>query len=137
MKRYWQWILALGALLTFAGWHTTTAHAEGVGYTVSAKLPKNQDDKNVTYFALRVKPNQQEKLGVVISNQSKKSATFQYGVNQAITNNNGVIDYSNSNPKLDSSLKVGIKDVFNEQKLQKVTVPAKTSKTVYVTYKDA
>ncbi|WP_225367627.1 hypothetical protein [Levilactobacillus brevis] len=46
MKRYWQWILALGALLTFAGWHTTTAHAEGVGYTVSAKLPKNQDDKN-------------------------------------------------------------------------------------------
>lgn len=42
MKRYWQWILALGALLTFAGWHTTTAHAEGVGYTVSAKLPKNQ-----------------------------------------------------------------------------------------------
>ena len=135
MKRYWQWILALGALLTFAGWHTTTAHAEGVGYTVSAKLPKNQDDKNVTYFALRVKPNQQEKLGVVISNQSKKSATFQYGVNQAITNNNGVIDYSNSNPKLDSSLKVGIKDVFNEQKLQKVTVPVKTSKTVYVTYK--
>lgn len=40
MKRYWQWILALGALLTFAGWHTTTAHAEGVGYTVSASCQR-------------------------------------------------------------------------------------------------
>ncbi|WP_143463430.1 DUF916 and DUF3324 domain-containing protein [Levilactobacillus enshiensis] len=135
MKRYLRLLMMLGVIFTFGGLAQSTAHAEGVGYSVAASLPKNQDDKSVTYFALRVKPNQQQKLKVVITNSSKKKANFEYGVNQAITNNNGVIDYSNANPKLDNSLKVGIKDVIVDKKVQKITIPAKTSKVVSLTYK--
>lgn len=134
MKKWLRLLVAVGTLFLTAGGLSQVAHAESVGYTVSAILPKNQDDKKVTYFALRVKPNQKQKLGVVISNTGKKTKEYQIGVNQAITNPNGVVDYSQQNPKRDSTLKVGIKDIFGD-KTQKVSVPAKGKKTVYVTYK--
>lgn len=77
-----------------------------------------------------MKPSQQQKLSVVITNQTKKTQRFQVRVNQAITNENGVIDYSQSQPTLDSSLKTGIKDIFAKQSLPTVTVPGNRSKTV-------
>ncbi|MFD1549623.1 DUF916 and DUF3324 domain-containing protein [Levilactobacillus fuyuanensis] len=137
MKRWLRVLVTLGTLLVAFGWmqQTKTAKAESVGYSVSTITPKNQDDKKVTYFALRVKPNEQQKLTIVIHNSSKSAKKFQVGVNQAMTNTNGVIDYSQSNPKLDSSLKVGIKDVFGKNDTQKVTVNAKSSKKVSVNYK--
>ena len=135
MKRLWQWLMVLGTILIVGGLGSQLAHADGVGYTVNAVLPKNQDDSSATYFALRVKPGQRQNLTVAISNETKKSQRFQVNVNQAVTNNNGVIDYSQTNPDLDSSLKVGIRDVFAKQKLPTVTVPAKSSKNVSVQLK--
>lgn len=136
MKRWLRILVTLGTLLVAFGWmqQTKTAKAESVGYSVSTITPKNQDDKKVTYFALRVKPNQQQKLTIVIHNSSKSTKKFQVGVNQAMTNTNGVIDYSQANPKLDSSLKVGIKDVFGKNNTQKVTVNAKSAKKVSLSY---
>lgn len=132
MKRFWQWILVMGVtILTFGGYQQV-AHAENVGYTVNAVLPKNQDDKNATYFALRMKPNQAQDLAIMITNQTKTASKFRVNVNQAITNNNGVIDYSQANAKLDSSLKVGIKDIIDQKSLPTVTVPGKSSKKVTV-----
>lgn len=135
MKKIVKWLVAVGTLLLVSGGYQQEARAESVGYTVNAVLPKNQDDHNASYFALRVKPNQQQKLAVVIGNQSDQAQKFQVTVNQAVTNANGVIDYSQTAPKRDSSLKVGIKDIFAETKLPTVTVPAKSTKKVYVTYK--
>jgi len=134
MKKWWRIVLTLGTLILGVGFAQQVAHAEGVGYTVSSILPDNQDDKKVTYFALRVKPNQKQKLAIVISNTSKEKKSYQVGVNQAITNSNGVIDYSKQKPERDSTLKVGIKDIFGD-KTQKVTIPGKSKKKVYVTYK--
>lgn len=136
MKRWLRILVTLGTLLVAFGWmqQTKTAKAESVGYSVSTITPKNQDDKKVTYFALRVKPNQQQKLTIVIHNSSKSTKKFQVGVNQAMTNTNGVIDYSQANPKLDSSLKVGIKDVFGKNNTQKVMVNAKSAKKVSLSY---
>jgi len=137
MKRWLRMLVTVGTLLVAFGWmqQTKTAKAESVGYSVSTITPKNQDDKKVTYFALRVKPSQQQKLTIVIHNSSKSTKKFRVGVNQAMTNTNGVIDYSQSNPKLDSSLKVGIKDVFGSNDKQTVTVKAKSAKRVSVDYK--
>ncbi|GEO70228.1 DUF916 and DUF3324 domain-containing protein [Levilactobacillus acidifarinae] len=129
-KRLLQWLLVLGTMLLTLGGYHQLAHAESVGYTVNAILPKNQDDAAATYFALRMKPNQQQKLAVVITNQTKQTQRFQVRVNQAITNENGVIDYSQSNPTLDQSLKTGIKDIFAKPSLPTVTIPGKKSKTV-------
>ena len=64
MKRWLKILVTLGTLLMAFGWYQQTAQAESVGYSVSAILPKNQDDKKVTYFALRVKPKQQQKLTI-------------------------------------------------------------------------
>lgn len=58
-KRIWQGLIILGTLLFTIGGYQQLAKAESVGYTVNVVLPKNQDDKNATYFALRVKPNQE------------------------------------------------------------------------------
>ena len=137
MKRWLRVLVTLGTLLVAFGWmqQTKTAKAESVGYSVSTMTPKNQDDKHVTYFALRVKPSQQQKLTIVIHNSSKSTKQFQVGVNQAMTNTNGVVDYSQANPKLDSSLKVGIKDIFTKDSTQKVTVKGQSDKKVSVTYK--
>jgi hypothetical protein len=79
MKRWLKILVTLGTLLMAFGWvqQTETAHAESVGYSVSAVLPKNQDDKKVTYFALRVKPKQQQKLTIVIRNTSKSMKRYQ------------------------------------------------------------
>jgi len=132
MKKFWQWVVVLGTLLLAIGGYRQVAHAESVGYTVNAVLPKNQDDSKATYFALRMKPNQEQNLTVVITNQTKSAQKFQVSVNQAITNNNGVIDYSQNKPTLDKSLKVGIKDVFDQEKPQTVTVAGKKSKKVTV-----
>jgi len=137
MKHWLRMLVTLVTLLVAFGWmqQTSTAKAESVGYSVSTVTPKNQDDKKVTYFALRVKPSQQQKLTIIIHNSSNSTKQFQVGVNQAMTNTNGVIDYSQNNPKLDSSMKVGIKNIFGNNDNQKVTVKAKSAKKVSVDYK--
>ncbi|KRN02376.1 cell surface protein [Levilactobacillus senmaizukei DSM 21775 = NBRC 103853] len=135
MKRGLKFLLALGfAMMSLAG-QIPTAAANSVGYTVRAMLPSNQDDPTVNYFALRTKPNARQRLTIVINNTSSTRQKYWVNVNQAVTNDNGVIDYSQTNPKLDPSLKVGIKDIFTKASNQKVTVPANTQKRVALTYR--
>lgn len=134
MRRMGPWLLALLVMGLVFGGDQIGARAESVGYTVNAVLPKNQDDQNASYFALRVKPNQRQKLAIVIGNQTSQTQTYKVSVNQAVTNANGVIDYSQAKPARDSSLKVGIQDIFDQTTLPTVTVKAKQTKKVYVTY---
>ncbi|MFC6261394.1 DUF916 and DUF3324 domain-containing protein [Levilactobacillus fujinensis] len=135
MKRGWQLLLALSlALVGLVGWQLPTAQADSVGYTVRAVLPSNQDDKQVNYFSLRVKPRQTQQLAIVITNTSNRQQKYVVSINQSVTNDNGVIDYSQVKPKLDSSLKVGTKNIFAKGSDQKVTVAANTQKRVTFTY---
>lgn len=134
MKRGLKLLLAIGLALLVLAWKLPTAAADSVGYSVRAVLPSNQDDAQANYFALRVKPKEHQRLAVLINNTSNSSQQYLVSVNQAVTNDNGVIDYSQLKPKLDPSLKVGTKDIFTKGSNQKVTVPANTQKRVYLTY---
>lgn len=134
MNRGLKFLLAIGlAMFTLAG-QLPTAAADSVGYTVKALLPKNQLSKKVSYFDLLTQPKARQHLTILISNTSDRQQSFNVSVNQAITNDNGVIDYSQLKPELDDSLKVGTKDVFSRASKQKVTVPANTQKQVTLTY---
>lgn len=139
MGRGWKILLAVSfALMVLIGELPTARAARtatsDVGYTVRPVLPSNQIDKRISYFNLRATPGQTQNLQIVVDNTSNRSQKFQITVNQAVTNNNGVIDYSQSRPKRDSSLKVGIADVFSKGSAQTVTIPANTQKTVTVRY---
>jgi hypothetical protein len=139
MKRGWKILLAVSLALIAMVWSLPTARAaktaeNNVGYTVRPVLPANQITKKVSYFDLRVKPGQTQQLQIVVTNTSNRSQKFRISVNQAVTNTNGVIDYSQSNPKRDSSLKVGTADIFSKNATQTVTIPANGQKQVSLSY---
>lgn len=102
------------------------ADASELTFSVSAIIPENQVDKNQTYFDLRMKPKQKQTVEVVLRNDTKKDVTIEVLINRAVTNNNGIIDYSQKNHKADSSLKYNIEDLVTSEK--EITIPAQSSK---------
>lgn len=80
------------------------SHAETMNYTVKANIPENQIDKTKTYFDLRMAPGQEQKITLTVSNTANEELDLKIEPNTAITNQNGVIDYSQAKAKKDSSL---------------------------------
>lgn len=133
MQRGLKILFAVLVAMLAWGAQLASASASSVGYTVKAELPSDQLSKQVSYFDLHTQPGQQQQLKVVISNTSNTTQRFAVSVNQAVTNDNGVIDYSQSDPKLDPTLQVGMKELFTKASGQRVTVPANSQKTVVLT----
>ncbi|BDZ32249.1 DUF916 and DUF3324 domain-containing protein [Lactiplantibacillus sp. WILCCON 0030] len=106
----------------------TVAHAENLNYTVSADLPQNQLNSKVSYFDLKVTPGQKQDLTIRIKNSDSQAHKYVITPNRATTNDNGVIDYSQSKAKADASLKFDLKSALS--KSQTVSVPAKSTKAV-------
>lgn len=98
------------------------------GYTVKAEIPDNQINKNVNFFDLKVTPGSTQDLKIQITNNDSQDHQYAVGVNQAVTNNNGIVDYSEHGLKKDASLKYDIESMFG--KPQEVTVPANSTKEV-------
>lgn len=121
------WLLV--ATVIFGGL-SLTAHAEDLNYSVTADLPSNQINQKVSYFDLKVKPDQQQDLTIHIKNNDSKAHTYKVSPNLAVTNDNGIIDYGQSKAKADASLKFNVKSALSGA--QTVTVPAKTSKAVTI-----
>lgn len=67
---------------------------EDLAYSISVKPVDNQIDKNATYYDLLVKPNQKQSLTVVVNNTGKEAKKLRVTPTNAITNQNGVVDYS-------------------------------------------
>ncbi|MDN3079847.1 DUF916 and DUF3324 domain-containing protein [Enterococcus faecium] len=88
-------------------------------YIVEAILPDNQQKDTQDYFDLLVSPNHKQDLKVKISNKSNSKQKFTTTFNTATTNENGVIDYSDSNFKRDSSMEV---DISKYVKLKESTI---------------
>ncbi|EUJ25373.1 DUF916 and DUF3324 domain-containing protein [Listeria cornellensis] len=110
--------------------HTETSKAAEMNFSVSAVIPDNQIDKSKTYFELRMKPNQVQELEVVLTNGLARAVTVETSANTAVTNDNGIVDYSNKAPKLDNTLQAPFSKIAEMP--SEITVPAKGSKTVKV-----
>lgn len=99
---------------------TLVANAAGdegnVGYDIQAIIPENQVDKEKTYFDLRMTPGQEQKIEVMINNTSDEKNTYEISINQAYTNAQGFIDYTDADSILDQSLPYQIKDIVTYEK---------------------
>ncbi|CAD5898849.1 conserved exported hypothetical protein [Carnobacterium maltaromaticum] len=105
--------------------------ADAMAYSVKANIPENQINKASTYFDLKMEPNQKQEISLTISNSSDEEATIRVLPNVAMTNQNGVIDYSQAEAKHDSSLKNPISSIIS--KAQEVTLKPKETKDISFT----
>ncbi|WP_413517482.1 DUF916 and DUF3324 domain-containing protein [Carnobacterium maltaromaticum] len=104
---------------------------DNMAYSVSAVIPENQIDKTLTYFDLKMEPNQKQEIVLNVSNASDKEEIIVITPNNAKTNQNGVIDYSQSKGEGDSSLTVPLTSAISEA--QEVSLAPNESKQVTFT----
>ncbi|MHC5227443.1 DUF916 and DUF3324 domain-containing protein [Enterococcus sp. LJL99] len=121
-------VFFLGALFFYSD--GKVAFAEEMSFSVEAKIPNNQRDKDKTYFDLTVKPGEVQDLEVALRNNTNKAVTVLVNANTAITNKNGVIDYSEVDPKLDPSLKYPFSKLAETE--NEVELAANESKMIQV-----
>jgi len=126
MKKRIKFIGTLIVLFFFLIFNTGVSASE-LNFGVSAVIPENQIDKNQTYFDLRMEPNEEQTLEVNLRNDTKEDVVIHVDVNTAMTNNNGVIDYSQTDFERDDSLEIDIEDLVEYD--QEVTIEAESTKT--------
>ncbi|MGX7245528.1 DUF916 and DUF3324 domain-containing protein [Enterococcus quebecensis] len=109
--------------------------AETGGFSVKAVLPENQLNPDVTYYDLRVKPGIEQTLDLELYNSTKENQKVSVMINPGITNDNGLIDYSEreKNYQYDESLKLAITDIASTDK--EVTIPALSKVTTNIRLK--
>ncbi|MBC1435375.1 DUF916 and DUF3324 domain-containing protein [Listeria rocourtiae] len=122
-------LLALPTMLIGVLFHPLSPEA-AANFSVTTVIPDNQIDKSKTYFDLRMKPGQKQDLEVVLKNDTDKEITVETNANTAVTNDNGIVDYSQTNPKLDKSLKIPFSSIATME--DEVVLPANSSKTIKV-----
>ncbi|MEI5993963.1 DUF916 and DUF3324 domain-containing protein [Candidatus Enterococcus mansonii] len=102
------------------------------GFSVKAILPENQLNKDVTYYDLRVKPNLEQTLDLELYNSTKEVQNVSVTINPGITNDNGLIDYSEREKEYqyDDSLTLSITDIASTDK--EVSIPALSKVTTKI-----
>ena len=92
---------------------STKVDAASMGYSVKANIPENQIDKDKSYFDLKMKPNEEQAITLTVSNSSEEKIELNIVPNNAKTNQNGVIDYSEENLKKDNSQVYSLTDIIS------------------------
>ncbi len=105
----------------------SNVYAFEANYSVEAIIPDNQIDKDVSYFSLKVEPNQSQNLNIVVHNVGVEEANIILEPHNASTNDNGVIIYNEAVP-VDASLKIPFTSILSEK--QMVHLKPSESKTV-------
>lgn len=97
--------------------------ASSPNFSVQAILPENQKSKNVSYFDFELMPNSQQTIEIAISSVSAvgEERTYKIEVNNATTNRNGLVDYSEGDREKDSSLKIALSEIVKV--VPTVTIP--------------
>ncbi|MBJ6721677.1 DUF916 and DUF3324 domain-containing protein [Bacillus sp. PR5] len=105
-------------------------YAAEMNFSVTAIIPENQVDKSQTYFDLMMAPGEKQKIQVQLKNDTSREVVVETYANTAITNSNGITDYSTTNPKLDSTLKIPFSQIAKVEKETKI--PSKSTVTLDV-----
>lgn len=100
------------------------ANASVLNFSVEPVIPNNQVDKQHTYFDLKMAPSKEQTLVVRLKNDTDEEVVVNTQVNDAKTNMNGVVEYSGSKDKLDSSIKYKVTDIMKAEN-KEVIIPAK------------
>ena len=104
--------------------------AEEMGFSVKTIPSEHQLDKTQTYFDLRVTPGITEELEIELKNNKDEEIVVLVEANTAVTNGNGIIDYSQENPEIDESL---VNEFSKMAKVDpEITLKAKESKVIKI-----
>lgn len=121
-------IAVLASISTIS--NTVNASGDEAGFYVSAQLPANQQDKNVSYFDLKMKPGKKQTIYVDIYNEKNESMHINIYAANASSNANGIIDYTKKGVA-DITLNHAFEDIAKPEE-DVVTIPAGNKKTVGV-----
>ncbi|MDR0846357.1 MAG: DUF916 and DUF3324 domain-containing protein [Lactobacillales bacterium] len=111
-----------------------SADDNGIGFSVQMLKNEYQADASKSYFDLLISAGKQTELKVSVQNTSDTTATFDVSLNNATTNDNGIIDYSRHDVKTDSSLRVAFEKIASIKE-SKVTLNAGETKIISVDLK--
>ncbi|WP_242590281.1 MULTISPECIES: DUF916 and DUF3324 domain-containing protein [Enterococcus] len=95
-------------------------------FSVEPVIPENQKDTGHTYFDLNMTPKQKQKLKVHMRNDTEKEVIVKPSVHAGTTNINGVVEYGESNTKVDDTVQYNIEDIVKPT-VDEVKIPAKGS----------
>ncbi|WP_271491154.1 DUF916 domain-containing protein, partial [Enterococcus sp. 5H] len=87
--------------------------AGATGFTYSLNFPDNQMEDNIGYYKLKMSKGQEQTVTVTLTNPSAEKVTVNVGLNGAVTNQNGVIEYGDSDIENDASLKFDFEDIVS------------------------
>lgn len=109
-----------------------TVAANSADFSVKAILPENQRTANVSYFDLKLAPNEETTLQVEIENHSDVTKGYEILLNAATTNMNGVINYGEPSEaeERDSSLKISFGEIAKADPI--VTIEAGAKKIISI-----
>lgn len=110
---------------------TKPSFAVDMTYSVSADIPSNQIDKSLNYFDLMMKPGEEQDVSVTITNQSDEKETFKLSINNALTTENGEIDYTNHGVEPDESLNYSMEKLVTNNRQEVEIKPGETTKVIF------
>lgn len=125
--------LIIGACVPLLARADNTANT--VGYSVSAKIPSNQINRKNSFFDLKMKSGQTEKLQVRVYNLTNQEIKVQTAIHTAWTSSGGAIEYVKPATSFDPSLRYKMSDISKIQGKKTITIPSKGSKLVTTTVK--
>jgi len=138
IKNLWRGLGMLGMLVFGLSWgqlaqaaNTTKSNQTNqIDFSVSAKIPDNQINKQNSFFDLKMSKGQSETLQTRIYNVTNQDIKIQTAIHTAYTNGNGAIEYVTPAKSFDQSLTYKMSDLTKLQGAKTVTVPANSSKVV-------
>lgn len=110
--------------------HAASGTSGDVGYNVAAKIPKNQINKKNSFFDLKMKPGQTEKLQVTVYNITNQDIKVKTAIHTAWTASSGAINYVTPAKSYDSSLRYKMSDISKIQGKTTLSIPAGSHKVV-------
>lgn len=116
----------LGMAVLFFSYSTVTIEASELKFSVEPILPENQINQEHTYFDLIVEPDQKQTVKVHMRNDTNQDIFVVPHIEAATTNINGVVEYGESNSKLDKTAPYNIADLV-KAKEKEVKIPANNS----------
>ena len=113
----------------------TVFSEEKSSVTVRAILPKNQKNKDVMHYDLKMKPKEEQTVELELTNSSKEDKEIQLELTNAKTDNFGLIAYENLDSKNErnETLKLALTDIATVQ--DKVVVKGNAKEVVKINIK--
>ncbi len=87
-----------------------TVLASEFNFAVTTTPPNSQIDKNITYFDIKLDPEQREELSVDLRNDTDNEVKIGISLKSATTNSNVVVEYGENLIEKDDSLMIDLED---------------------------